>query len=140
MSAVLEKVTREIGDRVARLEPMVQEHKRLAAALQALRQLDGARAPTRAPHRRARRVTQAKPKAPPRARARRTSAAGTAGANATRSAQVLEQVERQPGITVTELATKLGMNRTYLYRVVPALQRAGKIRKDGRGLHTTEKG
>ena len=56
----------------------------------------------------------------------------------TRAAQALSLVKGQPGITIPELATKMGIKENYLYRVLPALQKEGKIRKEGRGWHPIE--
>jgi DNA-binding IclR family transcriptional regulator len=42
-------------------------------------------------------------------------------------------VEAQPaGITIPELAAKMGIKQNYLYRVLPGLQKEGKVRKRGR--------
>jgi hypothetical protein len=53
----------------------------------------------------------------------------------TRSAQALSLVKGQPGITIPELAAKMGIKQNYLYRVLPALEQEGKIAKKGRGWH-----
>ena len=52
-----------------------------------------------------------------------------------RATQALSLVKAQPGITIPELAAKMGIKENYLYRVLPGLQKEGKIRKDGRGWH-----
>jgi DNA-binding HxlR family transcriptional regulator len=38
-------------------------------------------------------------------------------------------VHGQPGITIPELAAKMGIVTTYLYRVLPALEKEGKVRR-----------
>jgi hypothetical protein len=53
----------------------------------------------------------------------------------TRAAQALSFVQGQPGITIPELAEKMGIKQNYLYRVLPGLERAGKLEKKGRGWH-----
>ncbi|HEV3228946.1 MAG TPA: hypothetical protein VGY97_05690 [Solirubrobacteraceae bacterium] len=53
----------------------------------------------------------------------------------TRAAQALELVKSQPGITIPELAKRMGIKQNYLYRVLPGLQSDGKVRKQGRGWH-----
>jgi hypothetical protein len=53
----------------------------------------------------------------------------------TRAAQALRLVRGQPGITIPELAAKMGIKQNYLYRVLPALEQEGKIAKQGRGWH-----
>jgi predicted Zn-dependent protease len=52
-----------------------------------------------------------------------------------RSAQALRLVKGQPGITIPELAAKMNIKQNYLYRVLPALQQEGKVRKQGKGWH-----
>jgi DNA-binding IclR family transcriptional regulator len=38
-----------------------------------------------------------------------------------------------PGITVPEIAEKMGIKQNYLYRVLPGLAEDGLVVKDGRG-------
>jgi len=52
-----------------------------------------------------------------------------------RSAQALRLVKGQPGITIPELAAKMDIKQNYLYRVLPALEQEGKVRKQGKGWH-----
>jgi ribosomal protein S25 len=59
--------------------------------------------------------------------------AGRPKGSGTRAAQALALVQGQPGITTPELAAKMGIAANYLYRVLPGLQKEGKIRKEGRG-------
>ena len=42
---------------------------------------------------------------------------------------------KQPGITIPELAAKMGIKQNYLYRVLPILEEEGKVHKEGRGWH-----
>jgi DNA-binding IscR family transcriptional regulator len=44
-------------------------------------------------------------------------------------------VQAQPGITIPELAAKMGIKQNYLYRVLPGLEQDGKLEKRGRGWH-----
>jgi hypothetical protein len=53
----------------------------------------------------------------------------------TRAAQALAFVQGQPGITIPELAAKMGIKQNYLYRVLPSLEQEGKLEKKGRGWH-----
>jgi ribosomal protein S25 len=64
--------------------------------------------------------------------------AGRRKGSGTRAAQALSFVQGQPGITIPELAAKMGINQNYLYRVLPGLEKEGKIRKEGRGWHAKE--
>lgn len=54
-----------------------------------------------------------------------------------RGLRVLDVLARAPGgLTVTELAGQLGVNRTVVYRLVSTLEQHALLRKDGRGrLH-----
>ena len=67
---------------------------------------------------------------------RRRRAAG-AGAPAERPPSTRSTAVRQnPGITVAELAPKLGIkHKNYLYRVLAGLQQDGAVTKQGRGYH-----
>jgi hypothetical protein len=65
----------------------------------------------------------------PAARAGRRKGSGT------RAAQALSFVQGQPGITIPELASKMGIKQNYLYRVLPGLEQEGKLEKKGRGWH-----
>jgi DNA-binding IscR family transcriptional regulator len=44
-------------------------------------------------------------------------------------------VQGQPGITIPELAAKMGIKQNYLYRVLPGLEQEKKVSKQGRGWH-----
>jgi hypothetical protein len=61
--------------------------------------------------------------------------AGRRKGSGTRAAQAHTFVQGQPGITIPELAAKMGIKQNYLYRVLPALEQEGKIAKKGRGWH-----
>lgn len=116
-----------------RLRELNDERTRLEAALTALR--GGARRPGRPAGSRAAgssaRATRAR-------KPRRTTAGrpgrprGLRGGN-TRANQTLELVRSQPGITIPELAQKMGIEPNYLYRVLPRLATAGQLKRDGKG-------
>jgi hypothetical protein len=59
---------------------------------------------------------------------------GRRGGN-TRANQALELVAGQPGITIPEIATKMGIEPNYLYRVMPKLVGEGRVRREGQGWH-----
>jgi hypothetical protein len=61
--------------------------------------------------------------------------AGRRKGSGTRAAQALQFVSAQPGITIPELAAKMGIKQNYLYRVLPGLEQEKKIKKQGRGWH-----
>jgi hypothetical protein len=61
--------------------------------------------------------------------------AGRRKGSGTRAAQALTLVQGQPGITIPELAAKMGIKQNYLYRVLPGLQQEGKLSKRARGWY-----
>ena len=44
-------------------------------------------------------------------------------------------MQGQPGITIPELAAKMGIKQNYLYRVLPGLEQEKKVSKKGRGWY-----
>jgi ribosomal protein S25 len=53
----------------------------------------------------------------------------------TRAAQAQKLVKENPGITIRELADKMGIKQNYLYRVLPQLEADKKVRKKDKGWH-----
>jgi hypothetical protein len=51
----------------------------------------------------------------------------------TRASQALDLVRSQPGITIPRLAAEMKIQPNYLYRVMPALEKDGSIKRDGQG-------
>jgi hypothetical protein len=51
----------------------------------------------------------------------------------TRASQALELVRAQPGITIPQLASAMKIQPNYLYRVMPALEKDGSIKREGQG-------
>lgn len=146
MTDFLDEKRQEINDRLAELRPLVEEYSRLQAAAAALEGVgDGAAAPAPAPaaapaaapaRRGPGRPRRSAVSAPartatgaPRRRAGRRKGSGT------RSLQALTFVQEQPGITIPELAARMGIKQNYLYRVLPSLEQEGKVEKQGRGWH-----
>ena len=126
MSDFLAQKRQEIQDRLNELKPLVEEADRLQAALSAL---DGASGiPAGKPVRR---------KAPRSAR-KRTTGTGKPGrpkGTGKRQAETLALVIKQPGISISEIAAQTGVQQSYLYRVMPSLQKEGLVRKEGRGWY-----
>ncbi|QEC47468.1 Rrf2 family transcriptional regulator [Baekduia soli] len=130
MADFLDEKRREMQERIKELRPLVDEYHRLEAAVQAL---DG---------------VGARPAAPPAPRRRATAGNGSGGdgsgrrgrprGSGTRGRQALELVRATPGITIPDLAEQMGIQQNYLYRVLPALQKEGMVRKEGRGWHPME--
>ena len=149
MTDFLDDKRREISDRMRELKPAVDEYNRLEAAASALAGVRGSGAASATPRRRgpgrprgsrtrakaagaAATATKArrKPGRPPGKRR-----AGRRKGGGTRAAQALSFVQGQPGITIPELAAKMGIKQNYLYRVLPGLEQEGKVTKKGRGWH-----
>ena len=61
--------------------------------------------------------------------------AGRRKGSGTRAAEARSFVQGQPGITIPELAAKMGIKQNYLYRVLPGLEQENKVEKKGRGWH-----
>jgi hypothetical protein len=61
------------------------------------------------------------------------ASSGEPAGSGTRGAEALALVKAQPGITISELAEKMGIKQNYLYRVLPGLAADGLVVKDGRG-------
>jgi hypothetical protein len=123
----------EIAARLRELEPLVDEYRQLEAAAAALAGLPGATRAARAP-RRGRTPARAA------ARTRKPASAGRRGrprGSGTRALQTLELVKAKPGITIPEIATQMGIKQNYLYRVLPGLEKDGKVVKRDRGWHAT---
>lgn len=129
MTDFLTDKKREIEARLKELRPLVDEYHRLEAAVQAL---EGVRTNgvSAAPSRRRR--------GRPAGSATTTQGTGRRGrpkGSGTRSKEALGIVRKQPGITIPELADKMGIKQNYLYRVLPALAQDGLVVKQGRGWH-----
>jgi CRP-like cAMP-binding protein len=132
MADFLDEKKREIDARLKELRPLVDEFHRLeaaAAALDGVGVAGGATAPARRGSRRA--AASAAPSSGSRRR-------GRPRGSGTRSKEALELVRTRPGITIPEIAEAMGIQQNYLYRVLPALQKDGLVRKEGRGWHPRE--
>lgn len=135
MAGFVDSTVRDIDARVKELRA---ELARLEAARNALlggsggggRRRAAATSSTRAAgtgRRRGRRPAAARSAAPGARRGRR-------GGN-TRANQALELVREKPGITIPEIAERMGIEPNYLYRVMPRLVSDGQVRRDGQGWH-----
>lgn len=124
MADFLDEKRREIQQRLKELRPLVEEAQRLEAALRALDGVNGGGASQ-----------------PARATRRTRSSGGGPGrpkGSGQRSKQALELVRGTPGITIPEIAERMGIQQNYLYRVLPGLQKDGLVRKEGRGWHALD--
>jgi hypothetical protein len=131
----LKKTLDEIEARRRELEPLVEEYRQLEEAAAALQGVNGT-TPSRGPARGGRRAA-----ATTRAATRRRGAAPTGGTrrrgrprgSGKRAQQALDLVAKQPGITIPELAKAMKIQPNYLYRVLPGLEKDGKVKKKDKG-------
>jgi hypothetical protein len=147
MTDVIADTRAHIAERLAELEPLLEEYKQLQAAAAALKAIPGASSngvtPAARPAKRAgakarpaSRAAEASPTATATKPARKTKAkvrGGRPKGSGKRAAEALALIEKQPGITIAELAKQMGVAATYMYRVLPPLQKEGKVKKAGKG-------
>jgi hypothetical protein len=124
----LDAKVREIEERLKELRPLIEEFHRLEAASAAL---DGVSTTGAIAQPARRRV----PAPATNGTGRRGRPRGGREGDNTRAAQTVELVRTQPGITIPELASHMGIKPNYLYRVLPQLAGEGKVRRDGKGWH-----
>jgi hypothetical protein len=121
----LDEKRKEIQARLKELKPLVDEYHRLEAAERALSGVSNS-------------ASSSAPSTPRRTRRATGGGGGRRGrprGSGTRGQQALELVRAQPGITIPELAEKMGIKQNYLYRVMPDLASQGLLTKSGRGWH-----
>ncbi len=152
MPDFLQQKQREITERLAELKPLVKEYERLQAADAALNGLAATSSPsprtrrqgTRAhrgpgrPRGSSSRTTVAAATTPRAKRASTQAGHGRRGrpkGGGKRAVEALEHITAQPGITIPELANRMGIKQNYLYRVLPTLVQAGSVVKQGKGWH-----
>jgi hypothetical protein len=149
----LDEKRQEIAQRLKELKPAIDEYNRLEAAAAALQGVGGASAsatatastrrrgpgrPRGSVNRKAATTATAVAAKPGRKKAGRPAGKRRAGrrkGSGTRAAEALSFVQGQPGITIPELAAKMGIKQNYLYRVLPGLEQEKKVSKQGRGWH-----
>jgi hypothetical protein len=130
----LTKQRRQIEARLKELQPAHEEYLTLLDARDALagvKPADGRRGPGRPPGKRG-------PGRPPGS-GRKTTASQRKTIRrrrgGTRAEQALTLIKQNPGITVSDIAQRMGIRQNYLYRVTQELQNERKIsRRDG-GFH-----
>ncbi|MEJ7751020.1 MAG: hypothetical protein WKF32_06185 [Thermoleophilaceae bacterium] len=125
MTDFLEEKRKEIDARLAELRPLVDEYSRLEQAARALAGVGTEPSSRRGSRKRA-----------TNGRRRSGSASAKRGrppGTGKRALQAQELVSARPGITIPELAEAMDIQANYLYRVMPTLEREGKVRKQGKG-------
>jgi hypothetical protein len=127
MAGFVDTAVKEIDQRLRELK---DEISKLEAARSALTSDGNQRSrPARTP-RGSRSASQGTRTATPRRRPGRPR--GRRSGN-TRASQALELVRSQPGITIPDLAAAMKIQPNYLYRVMPALEKDGTIKRQGQG-------
>lgn len=156
MTDFLADKRKEISDRLAELKPQVDEYNRLEAAAKVLAGIPGSPAATIAAPANGRRRGPGRPRgsgskaatpaAPPKAavskpgRLAKKARGGRRKGSGNRAAQTLALVRDNPGITIPQLAEKMGIKQNYLYRVLPGLETEKKAEKKGRGWYPVASG
>ena len=143
--SLVPKLIKQIDERIAELRPHVDELQDLERIREGLiaESATAGSTPTPTP-------ADAQP-APPKGAARPGRAAAASRprrarakkslqdkAAISRSDEALRLVSERPGITAAELSEATDMDLTHFYRVLPQLQREGKIRKSGKGYHPSD--
>lgn len=132
MTDFLQEKRKEIDARLKELRPLVEEHERLEKAAAALA---GVGAPGTSGGR-----TRGGGSGSTRRRGSGDGRRGRPRGSGKRAQQAQELVSAKPGITIPELADAMGIQANYLYRVMPTLQKEGKVRKRGKGWHPSADG
>ena len=127
MAGFVDSTVKEIDDRLRELK---EEVSKLEAARSAL--VGTRRGPGRP---RAARAASSTTTTRRRTTGRRPGRPRGRSGGGTRANQALELVRSQPGITIPEIAQKMGIEPNYLYRVMPRLLSDGQVKREGQGWH-----
>jgi hypothetical protein len=125
LAGFVDSTVKEIDDRLRELKEEVSKLEAARSALVGTRRGPGRpRAARAAASTTTRRGTGRRP-GRPRGRSR----------GGTRANQALELVRSTPGITIPQIAEKMGIEPNYLYRVMPRLLTDGQVKREGQGWH-----
>jgi len=130
-----------VAKRMAELKPMVDEYAELEQVAQRLGVKPAAAASaqsgsrSRGGSRRGRARSASTNGSRSATTARRSRRSATSARRSERAEQILAMAAEQPGITVAEVAKKMGVDATGLYRPVRRLLKEGRLRKKGTELH-----
>jgi hypothetical protein len=144
----LTKQRQQIEARLKELQPAHEEYLTLLEARDALAGVKASpnrRGPGRPPGKRGPGRPPAR-RGPGRPRGSRTRTGRATAANGrrtkgrgrrtnTRADQALALIKKNPGITVPDIATKMGIRQNYLYRVTAGLEKQRLVRRRGGGFH-----
>jgi len=128
LAGFVDSTVKEIDDRLRELKEEVSKLEAARSALVGTRRGPGRpRAATRAASSTTTTTRRRTGRRPGRPRGR--SRGGT------RANQALELVRSQPGVTIPQIAEKMGIEPNYLYRVMPRLLSDGQVKREGQGWH-----
>ena len=130
MADVLSEIRSGLEKRLRELEPLIEEHAQIREALGALKG-----AGTRAQRLVGTAAKRPRPARPSGATRRPGRPRGTGA----RAQEALKLVHDHPGITIAEIAKRMKIQANYLYRVLPQLEKDGKIKKRDKGYHPPER-
>jgi hypothetical protein len=130
----LTKQRQQIEARLKELQPAHEEYLTLLEARDALAGVKPANGRRRGPGPPGRRGPGRPPgsgrkKTTARKKTRRRRRGGT------RAEQALTLIKQNPGITVNDIAKRMGIRQNYLYRVTGELQKDRQIKRRGTGFH-----
>ena len=125
MAGFVDSTVKEIDDRLRELKEEVSRLEAVRNALVGGRRGPGRPRASRGTSRQGRRSTTGRRPGRPRGSSR----------GGTRANQALELVRETPGITIPQIAEKMGIEPNYLYRVMPRLAGDGQVRREGQGWH-----
>lgn len=132
MADFVDQKRAEMEKRLKELKPLVEEYDRLEAAIIALGGVNST----------GRRSSSAGRPARSGTTSRRRSGTGKRGrpkGSGKRGKQCADLVKKNPGITIPEIAKRIGIKQNYLYRVMPALEKEGVVKKKGKGWYPAAK-
>jgi Winged helix-turn-helix DNA-binding len=129
LAGFVDSTVKEIDDRLRELKEEVSKLEAARSALVGTRRGPGrpraSRAAASSPSTTTTRRRTGRRPGRPRGRSR----------GGTRANQALELVRSQPGITIPQIAEKMGIEPNYLYRVMPRLLTDGQVKREGQGWH-----
>jgi ribosomal protein S25 len=129
MADVLSEIRSSLEKRLRELEPLITEHAQVRKALDALEEAGKRAAGTAGNAAKRSRAVKATGAVRGRGRPRGTGS---------RAQEVLAHVHKQPGVTIAELAKRMKIKPNYLYRILPQLEKDGKLHKRDKGYHPPE--
>lgn len=140
----------QVAARLRELQPAYEEYLTLLEVQDTLKGIGGGATAGRPPGRRGpgrppgsgtstrRRQTRARAGTTTATRRRAASSngrrRGRRRAGGTRADEALQLIKSNPGITVPQIADKMGIRQNYLYRVTAALQKQGSVKRRGNGF------